>query len=130
MLAMMVFQVMDLGYGRPGSITKFIVLEYIARVPYQTWEWLGYRVLARQRRRSALATRAFGRIVETRAEQDNEQWHLLILQDLAQRQGLRQSFVRHRLAPWLSLPLLPLLPRLVAVVRPPARVELPAQCRL
>jgi hypothetical protein len=36
-----------------------------------------------------------------RAEQDNEQWHLLILQDLAQRHGLRQSFVRHRLAPWL-----------------------------
>jgi ubiquinol oxidase len=57
MLAMMLFQVMDLGYGRPGSITKFIVLEYIARLPYQTWEWLGYRVLARQRRRSALATR-------------------------------------------------------------------------
>lgn len=29
---------MDLGYGRNGTIVKFIVLEYIARVPYQAWE--------------------------------------------------------------------------------------------
>lgn len=36
-----------------------------------------------------------------RAEQDNEQRHLLILQDLAQRRGLRQSLLRHRLAPWV-----------------------------
>ena len=41
------------------------------------------------------------RIVQTRAEQDNEQWHLLILQDLAQRRGVRQSFIKHRPAPWL-----------------------------
>jgi ubiquinol oxidase len=60
-----------------------------------------YLALAKHRRRSALARRVFDRIVQTRAEQDNEQWHLLILQDLARRRGLRQSFVKHRLAPWL-----------------------------
>ena len=48
-----------------------------------------------------MATRVFDRVVQTRAEQDNEQWHLLILQDLAQRRGVRQSFIKHRLAPWL-----------------------------
>jgi len=32
---------------------------------------------------------------------DDEQWHLLILQDLVRRRGLRQSFLLHRLAPWL-----------------------------
>jgi ubiquinol oxidase len=41
----------------------------------------------------------FERIVQARAEQDNEQWHLLILQDLVQRRGLKQSLLRHRLAP-------------------------------
>jgi hypothetical protein len=77
------------------------MLEFIARVPYQAWERIGYLALARHRRRSALAMRVFERIVQTRAEQDNEQWHLLILQDLVQRRGLRQSFLLHRLAPWL-----------------------------
>jgi hypothetical protein len=92
---------MDIGYGRKGTIVKFVMLEYIARVPYQAWERMSYLALAKHRRRSALARRVFDRIVQTRAEQDNEQWHLLILQDLARRRGLRQSFVKHRLAPWL-----------------------------
>jgi demethoxyubiquinone hydroxylase (CLK1/Coq7/Cat5 family) len=92
---------MDLAYGRTRTIVKFTMLEFIARVPYQAWERMGYLALARYRGRSALARRVFERIVESRADQDNEQWHLLILQDLVQRRGLRQSFLMHRLAPWL-----------------------------
>jgi len=101
LLARLLFRAMDIGYGRRRTIVKFTMLEFIARVPYQAWERIGYLVLTRHRRRSALAQRAFSRIVQTRAEQDNEQWHLLILQDLVQRAGLRQSFLRHRLGPWL-----------------------------
>jgi len=92
---------MDLAYGRARTIVKFTMLEFIARVPYQAWERMGYLTLARYRGRSALARRVFERLVESRADQDNEQWHLLILQDLVQRRGLRQSFLLHRLAPWL-----------------------------
>src|SRR5215469_3019427 len=101
MLARALFKAMDLAYGRPRTIVKFAMLEFIARVPYQAWERVGYLTLTRYRSRSTLARRVFGRIVESRAEQDNEQWHLLILQDLAQRRGLKQSLVMHRLAPWL-----------------------------
>jgi len=36
-----------------------------------------------------------------RATADRTTWQLLILQDLAQRYGLRQSFLKHRLAPWV-----------------------------
>jgi ubiquinol oxidase len=41
------------------------VLEYVARVPCQAWERMCYLALARHRRRSALARRIFGRIVQT-----------------------------------------------------------------
>src|SRR5260370_19589689 len=91
----------DLAYGPERGIAKCAMLEFIARVPYQAWERVGYVALARYRRRSALARRVFERIVQTRAEQDNEQWHLLILQDLVARRGLKQSLLRHRMAPWL-----------------------------
>jgi ubiquinol oxidase len=101
LLARALFKSMDLAYGRRRTIVKFTMLEFIARVPYQAWERMGYLALARYRGRSALARRVFERIVESRADQDNEQWHLLILQDLVQRRGLRQSFLLHRLAPWL-----------------------------
>jgi hypothetical protein len=53
---------------------KLAMLEYIAHVPYQAWERIGYLALARDRRRSALARRVFERIVTTPAEQDNEHW--------------------------------------------------------
>jgi ubiquinol oxidase len=101
LLARALFKAMDLAYGRTRTIVKFTMLEYIARVPYQAWERMGYLALARYRGRSALARRVFERIVESRAEQDNEQWHLLIMQDLVQRRDLSQSFLRHRLAPRL-----------------------------
>lgn len=101
LLARMLFKQMDLVYGRERTLVKFVMLEYIARVPYQAWERMGYLALARNRRQSALAKRVYERIVETRMEQDNEQWHLLILQDLVQRDGSRQSFLMHRLAPWI-----------------------------
>jgi hypothetical protein len=38
---------MDLAYGRRRTIVKFTMLEFIARVPYQAWERMGYLTLAR-----------------------------------------------------------------------------------
>ena len=34
-----------------------------------------------------------------RFEQDNEQWHLLILEELVDRSGRRENFVRYRMLP-------------------------------
>ncbi|WP_419997023.1 alternative oxidase [Streptomyces boninensis] len=101
LLARALFKQMDLVYGKQRTLVKFTMLEFIARVPYQAWERMGYHALSRVRRRSGLAKRVHERIAETREEQDNEQWHLLILQDLVQRAGHKQSFLLHRLAPWL-----------------------------
>ncbi|MFG3442430.1 alternative oxidase [Nonomuraea sp. NPDC047897] len=101
LLARMMFRPVDLLYGRQGSFTKFAMLEIIARVPYQAWERMGYWAVHRHAGRSALAERVFERIVEARADQDNEQWHLLIMQDLVQRHGHRQTWLLHRAAPWL-----------------------------
>src|SRR6266487_2866815 len=101
LLARALFKSMDLAYGRTRTIVKFTMLEFIARVPYQAWERMGYLTLARYRGRSALARRVFERIVEARADQDNEQWHLLIVQDLIQRNGIKQNWLLHRAVPWL-----------------------------
>jgi ubiquinol oxidase len=99
--ARLLFLVTDLVYGKAGSVGKFKVLEIVARVPYQAWERAAYAALTRAHRRTRLARRIFDRVVETRAQQDNEQWHLLIMEELAQRQGLAQPFVRFRLLPQL-----------------------------
>ncbi|MDN5857404.1 MAG: hypothetical protein L0H84_02170 [Pseudonocardia sp.] len=100
-LAKMMFTPVDLVYGKQGSFTKFAMLEIIARVPYQAWERMGYWAVQRHAGRSALARRVFDRIVEARSDQDNEQWHLLIMQDLVQRDGIRQNWFLHKALPWL-----------------------------
>ena len=101
LLAKMMFKPVDLLYGKQGSLTKFVVLEIIARVPYQAWERMGCWAVHRYAARSAVARRVFDRMVEARADQDNEQWHLLILQDLVQRNGTKQTWLLHRAIPWL-----------------------------
>ena len=83
--AKLLFWMVDVIYGRPRSLRKFVVLEIVARVPYQAWERAAYGALTRVHRRLRLAGRIFERVVETRAQQDNEQYHLLILEELAQR---------------------------------------------
>src|SRR5690606_6328317 len=82
------------------SLEKFLVLEQLARVPYQAWERLAQRALARSRGRSGLAWLVMERVVEARAQQDNEQLHLLVLEELlAEERATPLGRFRYRLLP-------------------------------
>ncbi|MGI8412489.1 MAG: alternative oxidase [Solirubrobacteraceae bacterium] len=85
------FVTMDLVYGRTRTMSKFKVLEIVARVPYQTWEQVAYIAVTHMHHHAGMAKRIHDRIVEARAQQDNEQWHLLILQELILEAGVRES---------------------------------------
>jgi ubiquinol oxidase len=93
------FVLLDVVYGRPRSLSKFKVLEVIARVPYQAWEHVAYVAVTHRYSRPTFARRIFERVSESRDQQDNEQWHLLILEDLVERSGKRENFLRYRLFP-------------------------------
>jgi hypothetical protein len=93
--------VVNLIYGRRASLTKFKVLEMLAPVPYQAWERVAYRALTRLHRHTSVARRVFDAVVEARAQQDNEVFHLLVLEDLLQAQGTVQGGFRYRFLPRL-----------------------------
>ncbi len=97
--ARLLFTTMDVFYGKAGSLAKYRVLEVIARVPYQAWEHVAYLAITHIYRRPDFARRIFERVKEARAQQDNEQFHLLILEELTHRQGGREGFVRYRVIP-------------------------------
>ena len=98
-LAKILFATMDLLYGRARSWSKFKVLEVIARVPYQAWEHVAYIAITQQYEHEDFARRVFDRVQESRRQQDNEQWHLLILEEWIHRNRIKEQFVLHRLAP-------------------------------
>ena len=98
-LSRALFLAMDLFYGRRRTFSKFKVLELVARVPYHAWEHVSYIAITHTARDPAFARRIFERVRETRQQQDNEQWHLFILQELTSRRGAREGFLRFWLVP-------------------------------
>ncbi|MGH9225482.1 MAG: alternative oxidase [Acidimicrobiales bacterium] len=97
--ARILFTLLDLLYGRARTLSKFKVLEVVARVPYQAWEHVAYVAVTHRYSRPSFARRIFDRVHESRAQQDNEQWHLLILEELLDKSGRRESFFRYRVLP-------------------------------
>ena len=89
------FVVMDLLYGKQRTLPKFRVLELVARVPYQAWENVAYVAVTHTASQPGFARQVFDRVRSARWEQDNEQWHLLIMEELTagQRRGLLRSRV-------------------------------------
>ena len=90
-LARLLFRTLDVLYGRKRTLSKFKVLELVARVPYQSWEQVAYIAITHVYSRTGLARRIHDRVRESREQQDNEQWHLLILQELIAGSGRREN---------------------------------------
>lgn len=99
LLARFLFLFMDLFYGRKRTLSKFKVLEVIARVPYQSWEHVAYIAMTHTYSSPNFARRIFEFVKESRKQQDNEQWHLLILEEMTQKKGIRENFFLHRILP-------------------------------
>ena len=98
-LAKLLFISMDIFYGRKRSLSKFKVLEIIARVPYQSWEHVAYIAMTHTYSAPGFARRIFEFVKEARQQQDNEQWHLLILEEMVQKKGIRETFFMARVLP-------------------------------
>lgn len=93
--ARLLFVTLDAIYGKKRTLSKFKVLELVARVPYQAWEQAAYIAITHVHERTRMARRIHDRVVETRGQQDNEQWHLLILDELIGKSGVTESRVKY-----------------------------------
>ncbi len=82
---------LDVFYGRARSLSKFKVLELVARVPYQAWEQTAYVAITHVHERGNFSRRIYERVLQSRAQQDNEQWHLLIINEQIVNQGQDES---------------------------------------
>jgi len=90
-LARVLFGTLDALYGKQRTLSKFKVLELVARVPYQSWEQVAYIAITHVHSDTGLARRIYDRVRHSREQQDNEQWHLLILEELIARSGKHEN---------------------------------------
>ena len=127
LLARVLFVGMDVLYGRRRTLSKFKVLELIARVPYQAWEQVAYVAMTHMSRDPGFARRVFDRVRESRQQQDNEQWHLLILEELIGLRGVREGLMRFWLIPQFIAFVYYQIVWLLFVVRPSLAYRLNAE---
>jgi len=102
LLAWLLFVALNLFYGRKRTYSKFKVLEVIARVPYQAWEHVAYIAMTHTYGKPGFARRIFEFVKESRQQQDNEQWHLLILEELTEKKKIKENFFLYRILPQFS----------------------------
>src|SRR4051794_31565121 len=97
----LLFTVMDLLYGQERTLEKFRVLELVARMPYQAWENVAYVAVTHTASQPGFARRVFDRVRANRWGQDNEQGHLLILEELLSQgyNGASHGWIKSRVLP-------------------------------
>ena len=99
--ARLLFVALDSIYGPSSSLEKFRVLEVVARVPYQAWEQVAFVAVTHTHGDPSFARSIYDRATEARSQQDNEMMHLLMIEELLDRQGFRRTLVRGVVLPQL-----------------------------
>jgi len=102
----MMYVMMDVLYGFKRTLPKFKVIELLARYPYWAWENGAYYRLTRNYARAAFTAKdasdyALRHIEMGRHSQDNEQWHLMLIEDIMRQKGMTQGVIRGFLMPRL-----------------------------
>jgi len=89
---------MDVLYGTKRTLPKFKLIEILARYPYWAWEIGSYHKLTRRYTRTKYMNKketdhAWRHIEFGRRSQDNEQWHLVLIEDIMRQKGMRQNWL-------------------------------------
>jgi len=92
---------LDITYGRKAYVRKFELLELIARIPYLEWEDGTYRHMTNRYFDVRESKDLIALMQDAREQQDNEMYHLLILEEYIQRKHIHKDFLRFKVAPRL-----------------------------
>jgi hypothetical protein len=82
MVARSLLVTMNAVYGRVAPCTRFSCWNPSPAVPYQTWEHAAYLSITRHARDTLRSREIHQQVVQSRAQQDSEQWHLFMIEDM------------------------------------------------
>src|SRR5712691_7799669 len=123
MPARLLFTTMDLLYGRRRTLSKFKMLELIARVPYQSWEQVAYVAVTHVYRDPGFARRVHERI---RIPGSARQRAVAPAHPRRTRRPIRTARIPAAVLLGPASHRVRLLPAVLAALRAPPGVELPA----
>ena len=98
-LARLLFRTMDIFYGKEMTLGKARLLEILARVPYQAWEIRQYHRMNTHFSEKQAVAEAEDIIGWGREAQDNEFWHLQVVNEKIKQEGIRLNWFKDILVP-------------------------------
>lgn len=115
-MARILFWGMDFVYGKALTLRKVQVLEILARIPYQAWEIRQYLNLTRLYEDRAAVEKGKAITEWAREAQDNEFWHLLVIDERMRQLGIQKHWFWDHLAPRVAAFKYRLFSRLLAKI--------------
>jgi len=110
------FLSMDLVTGKKTTLGKTKLLEMLASIPYRAWEIRQYARTTHRYRSRELVDEARRIIAWAREAQDNEYWHLLVINEKMKEDGVKDPWYLFLPVRWLMVTIYVLLSRAVALV--------------
>lgn len=101
MPARLLFWTASKAFPQGRSFEFFAFVELVARVPYMAWEHVGHIAQTQNHRDHAFDREVQDRIVLARDEQDNEFWHLLIMEEFLDQTGYERRWFLDKIFPQL-----------------------------
>ncbi len=98
-LARLLFRTMDTVYGKELTFGKARLLEILARVPYQAWEIRQYHRMNTHFSEKPAVAEAEDIIGWGREAQDNEFWHLQVIDEKIKQEGITLNWFKDMLVP-------------------------------
>jgi hypothetical protein len=102
------FGTMDLVTGKKTTLAKTKLIETLASIPYRSWEIRQYARMTRGYKKDPLVQEADEIMHWGRDAQDNEFWHLKIINEKMRQDGVKD--------PWYLIPVIPFIMVTVYVV--------------
>ncbi len=93
------FWQMDVFYGKKRYVDKFKILELLARIPYHEWEYGAYRVMTDRFWELKTVRDMIELMEDARKQQDNEMYHLLIIEEYIRKKQIHNNYFKYNLIP-------------------------------
>jgi ubiquinol oxidase len=109
------FLSIDLVTGRTITLPKVKLIEILASIPYRSWEGRQYARMTRRYRDRALVHEARRIMMWAREAQDNEYWHLLVVNEKMKEDGIKDPWFLFQPVPLLMAGFYAVLMRVMAL---------------
>jgi ubiquinol oxidase len=110
------FLSMDLVTGKKVTLAKTKLIETLASIPYRSWEIRQYARMTRRYNDRQLVDHARDVMEWGREAQDNEYWHLLVINEKMKEDGVKSPWYLFPLVPFMMVMFYVVLTRIMAVV--------------